>query len=556
MPAVAASRARFSPVWVLLGLLLLGVLGCNRGLWTPDEPREAEISREMALAPSFIPTLNGQRFIEKPPLYYWVVAAAYRLTGAPSVLAARAVSVVAGWATLLLLLHWGATARSLRAGLIAACLLATSVQFIVSSHWVLIDPLLMLTTTLAAWAAWELLAQRTDSAPRRLLLYLALLLALWIKGLVGPALIIAGLAAYVLVDRPPQWRRLRPWSGVVLLGVAVGTLALAIASQGGAAAVWEWAYVNHVRRLVDPLGSSGHRQPLLYYVWTLPYAMLPWLLPLIEALRPAHWRRSTPLPQAAEPNALLPLASPEVGRFGALMAGGMLLLLSLSATKRETYLLPVLPLLFLWLGVRTEQWWLGWRQQRARQLGLAWWLQVALLSVYCLLPPVAARIFLGHFSASILLAFALAAVPTAALLWLSGAGKRGGAGVAALIAAFAGAGVLLALAPTMLDDTKDMGPFVQALGQHLPPGQAVYAVNIDETLAAEIGFYTGRQALAVDLQSLPQPLPRWLLLQDNHERNRPAPGPDYLLVAERNFGPRRSLALWQLRDRTPQPQAR
>jgi len=553
MSAAAPSTARFSHTWVVLGLLLLGLLGCNRGLWTPDEPREAEISREMALAPSFIPTLNGQRFIEKPPLYYWVVAAAYRLTGAPSVLAARAVSVAAGWATLLLLLHWGAAASSLRAGLISACLLATSVQFMVSTHWVLIDPLLMLTTTLAAWASWELLAQRDDSASRRLLLYLALLLALWIKGLVGPALIIAGLAAYVLVDRPLHWRRLRPWSGLALLGVAVGTLALAIASQGGAAAVWEWAYVNHVRRLVDPLASSGHRQPLLYYVWTLPYAMLPWLLPVIEALRRAHWRRTSPLPQAAAPQMA---AAPEVGRFGALMAGGMLLLLSLSATKRETYLLPVLPLLFLWLGVRTEQWWLGWRQQRARQLGLAWWLQVALLSVYCLLPPVAARVFLGHFSAPILLAFALAALPAAVLLWLSGAGKRSSAGLWALIAAFAGAGVFLALAPVLLNDTKDMGPFVQALGQQLPPGQAVYAVNIDETLAAEIGFYTGRQALAVDPQSLPQPLPRWLLVQDNHEGNRPAPGPDYLLVAERNFGPRRSLALWQLRDRSFPPQGR
>ena len=86
-------------------LLLLALLGCNRGLWTPDEPREAEISREMALSPSVIPTLNGQRFIEKPPLYYWVVAAVYRLTGGPSVLAARGVSVVAGLATLLTLLH-------------------------------------------------------------------------------------------------------------------------------------------------------------------------------------------------------------------------------------------------------------------------------------------------------------------------------------------------------------------------------------------------------------------------------------------------------------------
>src|SRR3984885_3516781 len=101
-----------------LALLLLALLGCNRGLWTPDEPREAEISREMALAPGVIPTLNGQRFIEKPPLYYWVVAAAFRVSGGASVLAARAVSVLAGVATLLLLLHWGSTAHGRSAGLI------------------------------------------------------------------------------------------------------------------------------------------------------------------------------------------------------------------------------------------------------------------------------------------------------------------------------------------------------------------------------------------------------------------------------------------------------
>ena len=78
-----------------------------------------------------------------------------------------------------------------------------------------------------------------------------------------------------------------------VLAAAVLLLALAIFRQGGAAALWEWAYVNHVQRLINPLGSSGHRQPLLYYAWTLPYALLPWLLPLIEALRPAHWRHVT-----------------------------------------------------------------------------------------------------------------------------------------------------------------------------------------------------------------------------------------------------------------------
>src|ERR1700689_1545367 len=101
MSAAAPATERLAHLSVLSGLLLVGLRGCNRGLWTPDEPREAEISREMALSPGVIPTLNGQRFIEKPPLYYWVVAGVYRIAGRASVSGARAVSVVAGFATLL-----------------------------------------------------------------------------------------------------------------------------------------------------------------------------------------------------------------------------------------------------------------------------------------------------------------------------------------------------------------------------------------------------------------------------------------------------------------------
>src|ERR1700684_3484823 len=116
MSAAAPATERLAHLAVLFGLLLLALLGCNRGLWTPDEPREAEISREMALSPGVIPTLNGQRFIEKPPLYYWTVAAVFRLEGGPSVAAARAVSVAAAAATLALLVAWGSAAHSRAAG--------------------------------------------------------------------------------------------------------------------------------------------------------------------------------------------------------------------------------------------------------------------------------------------------------------------------------------------------------------------------------------------------------------------------------------------------------
>jgi 4-amino-4-deoxy-L-arabinose transferase-like glycosyltransferase len=525
-----------------LALVLLALLGCNRGLWTPDEPREAEISREMALTPGVIPTLNGERFIEKPPLYYWTVAAVFRLTGGASVAGARAVSVAAALATLALLAAWGSSAHSRAAGWLAALMLASSAQFLVSSHWVLIDPLLMLTTTLAAWAGWALLA-RGDSRRLLAVFYGSLGLALWIKGLIGPVLVIAGLSAYVIIDRPAHWRRLRPVAGAALLALAVLLLGAAIWEQGGNEALWEWAWVNHVQRLLSPPGAIGHRQPLLYYTWTLPYAILPWLPPLAEALRPSHWRHVTiaGLPRLSDP-----------ARYGALMSGAMLLLLSASATKRETYLLPVLPLLFLWLGVRTCEWWQQWQLRREPWLGLLWWLQVVLLLLVMLAAPVAGWIWLKSPNAWILGAL-LAGVPCAAsLLYFSVRGDRLRAGPAALVCAVVGGVVVLVLAPPLLNATKDMGPFVRWIGEQLPAGEPVYATGVDETLRAEVPFYTGRAVVPVEPAQLRSPAPGqtrppWVLMQDNADGRDGSLEPAYTLVGARTFGAHRRLLLWHLR---------
>jgi 4-amino-4-deoxy-L-arabinose transferase-like glycosyltransferase len=524
-----------------LALALLALLGCNRGLWTPDEPREAEISREMALAPAVIPTLNGQRFIEKPPLYYWTVAAIFRLTGGPSVAAARAVSVAAAAATLALLVAWGSAAHSRAAGWLAALMLASSTQFLVSTHWVLIDPLLMLTTTLAAWSAWELLARR-DSGALRWLFYGALVLALWIKGLIGPVLVCAGLIVYVLIDRPAHWRRLRPIVGAGTLLLATLLLAGAIWKQGGNDALWEWAYVNHVKRLLSP-GVTGHRQPLLYYAWTLPYAILPWLPPLVEALRPSHWRHVT--------LAGLPRLS-DAARYGALMSATMLLLLSLSATKRETYLLPLLPLLFLWLGIRTCEWWQQWQLRDDSRLGALWWMQVVLLGLITLAAPVGAWIWLGVLNAWLLVTLLIALAAVGALVYFSATAQRLRAGPAALVCGITGGAIVLILAPVLLNDVKDMAPFVRRIGAQLPPGQPVSATGVDETLAAEIPFYTGRSVVPITIDQLRDPAesghrPEWVLMQDSSASLEP----DYALVDQRNFGAHRRLLLWHRRPSAP-----
>ncbi|QJW92387.1 glycosyl transferase [Spirosoma taeanense] len=55
-----------------------------------DEPRRALVALEMMLSGDYVtPTLNGERYFNKPPLYNWIIIASYRLFGNYSSFALR-----------------------------------------------------------------------------------------------------------------------------------------------------------------------------------------------------------------------------------------------------------------------------------------------------------------------------------------------------------------------------------------------------------------------------------------------------------------------------------
>ena len=63
-----------APLW------LVGIFG--RALWTPDEPREADIAWRMSQqSDRTLPHLGGTPFLEKPPLTYWLSAATVSVLG-------------------------------------------------------------------------------------------------------------------------------------------------------------------------------------------------------------------------------------------------------------------------------------------------------------------------------------------------------------------------------------------------------------------------------------------------------------------------------------------
>ena len=186
----------------------------NHGLMTPDEPRVAEIGREMAVSGRIaVPTLDRRPFLEEPPLYYGALAAVFKARGV-SDKTARLPSAVFGLGGVLALFFLGRFFFSPRTAFISAFILATSGEYLRVAHWVVVDSGLacFITWAVVFFAAAYL---RLDGWKRRLFYtfaYLFFTLAFLTKGFIGivlPALVVL---VFLTMDRNlKELFRMRLW---------------------------------------------------------------------------------------------------------------------------------------------------------------------------------------------------------------------------------------------------------------------------------------------------------------------------------------------------------
>ena len=120
--------AEFWAVLIVAVFIMFFQLG-SYPLLDPDEPVYAQTAREMAASGDLLsPRIYGEYWYDKPPMYYWLVAAASTLFGAgefasrfPSALLAVAGSVYLYLSVSRLL--------SIRAGVLSALVLTTSLEY-------------------------------------------------------------------------------------------------------------------------------------------------------------------------------------------------------------------------------------------------------------------------------------------------------------------------------------------------------------------------------------------------------------------------------------------
>ena len=272
--------------------------GVNQSrLFGPDEPREAEIARETLREGHWIvPRLCGLPFLEKPPLYYDLVALAYAAAGGVSAPVARAVSVLLGAvmlaATFLLARRW----RGERAAWLALLVLLTMPRFWNYSHRILLDIGVGAFCSCALACLGAEMLRRPEEPANALLPALFALFsagAFLTKGAV--AVFTVALVALASCAATRRWdlpRRCVSPVPLLLFIVPAGVWVALLYREGGMPYLHEHFVNNLLGRFLQVhfefAGTRfhhtdlGRQMPWHYYLTTLPETLGPWtaLLPL------------------------------------------------------------------------------------------------------------------------------------------------------------------------------------------------------------------------------------------------------------------------------------
>jgi len=468
-----AGRSRavtLTAVGLLLAVSVVGIF--DHDAWNPHEFRVGGIIREMVDAGDWVvPTLGGEPFLEKPPLYYRFAAGCHALIGGDAARAMRAASLLFGIATLLAVARIAFLFLGRRGALVSAAVLATSVGFLHGSHFLLTDTALVAFVALSFWAFVESRERRKGF---RWLGWFFLGCSILSKGLIGPALVLPALFIWLLWERDLKAGilALAPVRGTLVLALTVAPWLVALYLRDDGRLFWWWVEEQTVDRFASSGKAMHHDEGPLFYFPGLALMFLPWTAWLVVG-----WfvRRKDGGPGSAT-----------LSRLAIAWAGWGFLLLSAAQTKREIYLIP---LLAGW-ALLTANWLAG----RDRLRGARTW-TVAIGVLTALLPPLALA---GHLSGKLvypspLPTFLLGAAAAAAGIWLLVrlARRPEGFGMPAFWLApcvLVVTAILLFFPPADVSKSHKAG--MEQLVRVLPE-EKLTAYKLGETVIGSLSFHTG-----------------------------------------------------------------
>ncbi len=337
-----------SSLFAALGLALLAyLLFFHRlggiGLVGPDEPRYAQIAREMMDSGNYItPRLFHEPWLEKPVLFYWGAALACKIWGVGEA-SVRLTSALSGLLGLIFLFFVGKDFISKSGGFIATAILASSILYFSLARAASMD-MLLTVCLLGAWSGLYFSLFENGDLPKsgwrrfkipQLGLYAFLGLSVLAKGPVGIVLLGAVFCLHLLLSR--RWvlfSKLWLFPGLlVFLLVALPWYWLCY-RENGFVFIEQFLIQHNLERFTTD--RYQHSQPLWFYGAVLGAGFFPWIFHLPTSLHHA-WRNLKKLPHTRDGREL----------FIWLWILVPFLFFSFSRSKLPGYILPAIPPLSL-----------------------------------------------------------------------------------------------------------------------------------------------------------------------------------------------------------------
>jgi 4-amino-4-deoxy-L-arabinose transferase-like glycosyltransferase len=275
---------------LLVAFLWLAATAWLRPLALPDEGRYVSVAWEMIRSGDWlVPTLDGLPYFHKPPLFYWMTAAALSVTDS-TLLAAR----IAPWAgaciacaSLFLFARRWAGREVAQAALIA---LVTAPLFYFGAQFANLDMLVggCITATTLAFAHAALLDPDGPGRRKALLAgYAFCALGVLAKGLIG--IVLPGMVLFLWLVAERRWMAMLRllWLPGIALFLVIAAPWFVLMQQRFEGFAHYFFVVQHFQRYSQ--ATFNNPQPFWFYVAVLLVLALPWT-PWLAGARRLAWR--------------------------------------------------------------------------------------------------------------------------------------------------------------------------------------------------------------------------------------------------------------------------
>lgn len=281
-------RRPTAPVILFLLLLLPALLwNLGRECIIEDEAIRGLVAQEMMLRGDYItPTLNGEYYYKKPPVYNWFIAASFTLNGKANEWALRLPTVIFLLFFAWLIFRIGKQEINPNVGLLAAVAFLTNGRILFyDSMKGLIDTAFSMVIFLLFYWVYRLSKQKKW---QRLFLvaYALMSLAFLLKGL--PALVFLGLTLLSWLIYLGEWRRLFHWAhfqGVLISVILLGGYLLLYGMRHDSIQLLKVFLLESSKATPVEQGIWATFQHLALFPLDLVYHFLPWTILFVFLIR-------------------------------------------------------------------------------------------------------------------------------------------------------------------------------------------------------------------------------------------------------------------------------